>query len=319
MIDFRYHLVSIIAVFLALAVGIVLGTAALNGPIQTNLNNNLSRVTSEKRGLESDVSELRAQLGAADAFAASVGPRLVRGTLDGERVLLVTTPQTPADLVERLVPLLQQAGARPTGTLQLLPALADPAQRTLVEDLVAQVLPAGVELPDTDAVGRATAELAAALTRTSDERVVDPEEAQAVVSAFAEAGLVEFSPPDEAPDEALQPATLAVVLTGAAPEQLAPAEQVEQLAVATMAGAVDARSRGAVLAGPTGSADERGTVRVLRSDQALTRDVSSVDNADRGTGLVTLVLALAEQRRGGAGAYGTGEGASTAVPGLPAQ
>ena len=104
MIDFKYHLVSIIAVFLALAVGIVLGTAALNGPIQTNLNNNLSRVTSEKRGLESDVSELRAQLGAADAFAQAVGPRLVRGTLDDERVLLVTTPQAPADLVERLTP-----------------------------------------------------------------------------------------------------------------------------------------------------------------------------------------------------------------------
>ena len=58
-IDFRYHLVSIIAVFLALAVGIVVGTAALNGPIQTNLNNNLNRVTDEKRGLEGDVSELR--------------------------------------------------------------------------------------------------------------------------------------------------------------------------------------------------------------------------------------------------------------------
>ena len=31
MIDFRYHIVSIIAVFLALAVGIVVGTTALNG------------------------------------------------------------------------------------------------------------------------------------------------------------------------------------------------------------------------------------------------------------------------------------------------
>jgi Copper transport outer membrane protein, MctB len=318
-IDFRYHLVSIIAVFLALAVGIVLGTAALNGPIQTNLNNNLSRVTSEKRALEGDVEDMRTQLVASDAFAVGVGARLVRDTLADHRVLLVTTPETPPELAERLAPLLQAAGARVGGTLELLPALSDPAQGQLVEDLVAQVVPAGVELPDTDAVGRATAELAAALARTADEPGVDPEEAQAVVSAFAEADLVEFSPPDDAPDEALQPATLAVVLTGPAPEQLAPPEQVAQLAVATMAGAVDARSRGAVLAGPTGSADERGTVRALRSDQALAREVSSVDHADRGTGLMTLVLALAEQRRGGAGAYGTGEGASTAVPGLPAQ
>lgn len=310
MIDFRYHLVSIIAVFLALAVGIVLGTAALNGPIQTNLNNDLSRLTSDKRVLESDVSELRAQVGAADAFAQSVAPGLVRGALDDQQVLLVTTTQTPADLAERLSPLLEQAGAQVTGRLQLLPALTDPQQRALVEDLVAQVVPAGVELPDTGAVERATAELAAALTRTADGRGVEPEEAQAVVSAFGEADLVEFS----SPHETLQPATLAVVLTGAAPEQLPPPEQVQQLAVVGLAGAFDARSEGAVLAGPAGSADDRGTVRVLRSDAALSRGVSSVDNADRGSGLVTLVLALAEQLRGGVGSYGTGGGASTALP-----
>jgi hypothetical protein len=312
-IDFRYHLVSIIAVFLALAVGIVVGTAALNGPIQTNLNNNLNRVTDEKRGLEGDVSELRAQLGAADAFAQSVGPRLVRGALDDERVLLVTTPQTPGDLAERLTPLLEQAGAQVTGTLELLPALADPRSRTLVEDLVAQVVPAGVELPDTGAVERATAELAAALTRTADGGGVEPEEAQAVVSAFTEADLVDFS----SSDETLQPATLAVVLTGTAPDELPPPEQVQQLAVVTLAGALDARAEGAALAGPVGSAGDRGTVRALRSDSAVVERVSTVDNADRGTGLVTLVLALAEQLGGGVGQYGTGEGASTALPSPP--
>jgi hypothetical protein len=55
-------------------------------------------------------------------------------------------------------------------------------------------------------------------------------------------------------------------------------------------------------------------VRAVRSDQALAAAVSSVDNADRGTGLVVLVLAVAEQSRGGAGQYGSGEGASTALP-----
>jgi len=38
-ISFRYHVVSIIAVFLALALGIVVGTTALNGPITTDLRN----------------------------------------------------------------------------------------------------------------------------------------------------------------------------------------------------------------------------------------------------------------------------------------
>jgi hypothetical protein len=314
MISFRYHLVSIIAVFLALAVGIVLGTAALNGPIQTNLNNNLSRVTSEKRGLEGDVEQLREQLTSSDAFAVAVGPRLVRGSLADHRVLLVTTPETPPELSERLTPLLRAAGAQVGGTLQLLPALADPAQGQLVEDLVAQVVPAGVELPDTSPVERATAELAAALVRPSQGRAVEPEEAQAVVSGFAEADLVEFT----GAGETLQPATLAVVLGGPAPARLPAPAQAGQAAVLSLVAALDGRSDGTVVAGPAGSAGERGLVQALRADSQVVRRVSSVDNADRGTGQVSAVLALAEQTAGKAGQYGSGEGASGALPGATA-
>ncbi len=311
MIDFRYHLVSIVAVFLALAVGIVLGNAALAGPITSGLGRDLDRATSDRRGLEDDASQLRAQVSAADAFALAVGPRLVRGALQDERVLLVTTPQTPAELAAGLTPLLEQAGAQVSGTLQLLPPLSDPAQGALVDDLVAQVVPAGVELPATDAVGRATAELAAALVRPPDGEAVEAEQAQAVVSAFVEAALVRYS----SPEQTLRPATLAVVLTGAAAhDELPPAEQAQQAAAVAMAGALDARGDGAVLAGPAGSADGHGPLRLLRSDAALARAVSSVDDADRGAGQVTVALALAEQRRGGAGQYGSGAGATAAAP-----
>ena len=311
MVDFRYHLVSLTAVFLALAVGIVLGTAALNGPISTNLNNDLSRVTSDKRALEGEVERLREQLGASDEFALGVAPRLLRGSLTDRRVLLVTTPDTPADLAERLTPMLQAAGAQVGGTLQLLPALADPEQGQLVEDLVAQVVPAGVELPDANPVERATAELAAALVRPARGPGVEPEEAQAVVSGFTEADLVEFT----ATGETLEPSTVALVLTGPAPAELPAPRQAEQQAVLTLAAALDARGDGAVVAGPAGSAGERGPLRLLRADSAVVREVSSVDNADRGTGQVAAVLALVEQLAGRTGQYGAGEGASAALPG----
>ena len=45
MISFRYHLVSIIAVFLALALGIVVGTTALNGPITKDLLERFRKLT----------------------------------------------------------------------------------------------------------------------------------------------------------------------------------------------------------------------------------------------------------------------------------
>ena len=314
MISFRYHLVSLVAVLLALAVGIVVGTAALHGPLSDRLTDDLSSAASDKRQLEREVGQLRAQLGASDDFAVAAGPRLLRGALAGRRVLLVTTPQTPPELAEQLVPLLQTAGASISGTLQLRPALSDPSQHQLVEDLVAQVVPASTQLPDTGPVDRAAAELAAALVRPSRGPAVEREEGEAVVSAFSEAELVQFAPAGDV----LQPATLAVVLSGAAPARLPAADSAQQSAVLSLAAALDDRSDGTVVAGPTGSAEERGLVRLLRADTAVARDVSSVDNGDRGTGQVAVVLALVEQLAGRAGQYGAASGSSAAAPGPPA-
>jgi len=57
-IDFRYHLVSIVAVFLALAIGIVLGSTELQGPVY----NILSRTTSSLQGQLANVSSQRTAL-----------------------------------------------------------------------------------------------------------------------------------------------------------------------------------------------------------------------------------------------------------------
>ena len=60
MIDFRYHLVCIVSIFLALAVGIVLGA----GPLQGELGDTL---TNEVAGLRQDKAQLNAQLSDATA------------------------------------------------------------------------------------------------------------------------------------------------------------------------------------------------------------------------------------------------------------
>ena len=47
MIDFRYHVVSIVAVFLALAIGIVLGSTELQGPTYNILNRTTAKLQNE--------------------------------------------------------------------------------------------------------------------------------------------------------------------------------------------------------------------------------------------------------------------------------
>ena len=232
-VDFRYHLVSIIAVFLALAIGIVVGTAALNGPVLDGLRGNIDRLADDKRNLEGDVVVLRRDAEAADDFALSIAPGLVRGALEDERVLLVVTPETPADLVDRVTPLLVQAGATVIGQLDVLPALSDPEQTQLIEDLVAEVVPAGLRLPDGEAVERAAVELAAALVQKPDGDGIDSGEAQAVVSAFQEADLVRFAA--EGTDE-LRQATTVVVLVVAAPDDRYGCTTCSKMATKSMRG-----------------------------------------------------------------------------------
>ncbi|MGB6182943.1 MAG: copper transporter, partial [Rhodococcus sp. (in: high G+C Gram-positive bacteria)] len=78
---------------------------------------------------------------------------------------------------------------------------------------------------------------------------------------------------------------------------------------------LDGRGAGVVLAGKPGSADGSGAIAVVRSDSALSAGTSTVDNVDRTSGRITVVLALVEQLDGGAGRYGTGPGATSVTVG----
>jgi hypothetical protein len=315
LVDFRYHLVTIIAIFLALAVGVVVGTTALNGPVLDGLRDRNSGLISDKRALQGDVRDLEDDVLTADQFARAVYGQVLGGTLAGERVLVVTAPEADGSVADQLTPALTAAGASVTGRLALQPALFAPAQTQLVEDLVASVVPAGVELPETSAVERAAAVFAAALLVQPGEDALEADDALQVVSAFEEAGLVDLT--DEG--EQLQPATGAVLLAAPVPEELPEDPAVDRdgrlEGLLALAEQLDARSGGLVVAGPPEALRDGGLVRALRADDARSDEISSVDNADRGIGQAGVVLALAEQLDGGAGDYGSGSGVMGPLPG----
>ena len=310
MIDFRYHLVSIIAIFLALAVGIVVGTTALNGPVLDGLRRANAGLIDDKQGLQQDVEQLQTEVGTADGFATELAPGLVGGRLAGRRVLLVTTERTPAELADQVTPLLTQAGAQVSGRLRVQPDLLDEEKRQLVEDLVAQVVPAGVQVPSGEPVERAAAVLASALLARPGGEPVAREDAQAVVSAFEEADLVDLS--DEGSQ--VQPAGLVLVLAGPPPAPVDPDLDERNEALLRVVEAMDAGSSGAVVAGPDLALSPGGLVRAVRESGELDADVSTVDNADQVIGRIAAVLALQEQGTGRAGRYGGGPGVRGPLP-----
>jgi preprotein translocase subunit SecG len=57
-INFRYHVVSLTAVFLALAIGLVVGTAALNGPVADSLKENVNALRKDNQQMRQAVNSM---------------------------------------------------------------------------------------------------------------------------------------------------------------------------------------------------------------------------------------------------------------------
>src|SRR6187200_2708822 len=111
----RYHATSLIAVFIALAVGILIG-AEFGGDALTNTRRDLEHsLVGNLQDARSRADELNADLGRADEFAERVYPVLARERLEGRRVAIVALGGLPGDLTDEVESALAPTGARLVG------------------------------------------------------------------------------------------------------------------------------------------------------------------------------------------------------------
>ena len=61
MINIRYHIFSLIAVFAALAIGLTIGTAVVRGPLVDNLRQNLDRVEARNDTVRAENDRLKSK------------------------------------------------------------------------------------------------------------------------------------------------------------------------------------------------------------------------------------------------------------------
>ncbi|MGY1717815.1 copper transporter [Blastococcus sp. SYSU DS0552] len=312
MIDFRYHLVSLIAVFLAVALGIVIGTTALNEPILADIENQVSQLEQDKRALEDQTRDLQAQLSTSQEFEEAVGPVLVDGTLTERSVLLVLTDEDVApETVEEVTALIGDAGGSVSGVVRLQPQYSDPATAAALQSYVTGAgLPAGLQLPESGDAGVLVASLLSQVLMIPEGGPV-PDTA-AVSSVLAGLSSLEVLTAESA---SVSPADHAVVLTGGLFEG-ADADQRTTMLVELVT-ALDEQGRGAVVAGTAATARPEGLVGVLRADPALAAAVSTVDNVGTEVGRISTVLALGQESQGTSGKYGTADDAQP-VPPVPA-
>jgi Copper transport outer membrane protein, MctB len=136
----RYHAASLIAVFLALAVGILIG-AEFGGDALTNTRKDLEHsLVGNLQDARSRADELSAELNRSDEFGERVYPVLTRGRLEGRRVAIVALGGLPSDLTADVEDALGPTGARLVGVGVVrepvdVSGLADDLAKTRFADL----------------------------------------------------------------------------------------------------------------------------------------------------------------------------------------
>jgi hypothetical protein len=305
-INFRYHVVSITSVFLALAIGLVLGTAALNGPVANDLNSRVTDLRAANNQLRGQVSDLDKQVQGRDAFVKQVAPTMLAGTLTGKRVLLVTLPGAGSENPQGVQNMLEAAGATVTGTLGFTAEIVDPARNDDALDLATRLTPPGVSALPTNNDGVETASALFGRVFATGKANVSDAARTSLVSGFGGLKFVDAS-------AKVGPAD-AVVFVAGIPITGRDADRRNaniDLIVTQFAASFDR----AVLAGPT-VAGGGNVVAAVRGDDTLATKISTVDTAGSAEGQLAAAMAVAERFAGKAGQYGAGDGATAPVPSL---
>jgi hypothetical protein len=289
-INFRYHLVSIAAILIALAAGVALGS----GPLEETGDSLRGTGT----GYTVDPAVASFESGFADRTASG----LLTDKLKGQTVVVLTVPGASPSEVAGVTSDLQLAGASVTGQVELSSTVLDSASRQFAEGVATQSagdVPAVAEA--TDSYDRIGAALARAFM--ADEAAdVDPT-ATTIRSAFTEGDLVTLS---RAPKKL---ATLAVLVAG----PVRGGVEDQSTVIAALAGAINETGQGIVVSGPASSSTDGGAVKAVRDSEFATA-VSTVDVTDSAAGRITTVLAAASQVGGQPGAWGTSRSTGGALP-----
>jgi hypothetical protein len=297
-IDFRYHLVSIIAVFLALAIGIVVGSTALQGGTEHFLRQAVNGVTHQNNALRQQNNLLRQQVSADQSFAKDGGGRLLTGLLASQKVVLVTAPGADGTTINGITAAVQRAGGIVTGQVSLTPSFFDTSASTesSLSTLAQQLAPAGLSLgsqPGDQLIAgqRAAARVIASALVTNNGAVqtAAPANSSAILSGFGQRNFLQVSA--NSSTGALEPATLAVVVIPANPpvNDTSPANR----GLIAVALALRAASTGALLTGPLTGSGSGSAIDAITSG-AVTGSLSTVDCADTEIGQIAVSQALWE-------------------------
>ncbi len=309
MISLRQHAFSLAAVFLALAVGVVLGSGFLSDTLLSSLRDEKRDLNAQITGLNDQKNVLNEKLSAANNFDTQLVGRMVHDALGGKSVVVFRTPDAQDDDVAAVSKFIGQAGGTVTGTVSLTQEFVEANSAEKLQTVVnSSVVPAGQQLSTklVDQGSQAGDLMGIALLANANPAVpaVDDIQRNTVLAALRDTGFITYQATDH-----IGAANAALVVTGGS----LPADAGNKgVSVARFSAALAPHGSGTLLAGRDGSATGGAAVAVTRADAGMNSAVSTVDDIDAAPGRITAVLGLHDLLNGGhAGQYGTGHGATS--------
>jgi hypothetical protein len=342
MINFRYHLVSLVAVFLALAIGIIAGSTVIKESILDQTQQNLDNAEKNLKDLEDTNNKLRGEIdqlrGRDDALNTAGTSELLQNKLTGMPVLMLKVDGVDDNSATMLRTALAGAGAQVAGVVTFTDrlSLAVPADIAKMQDLLGTsaldptslraelagylaTLVTGVAdshrvttVTTTEPSSSSTLPTTTTTTAFRTATAVASQRLRQFFQDLDDAGFVKFTDqPDGAATMDLSGLRLAVMSGSGA--KLDNGAFVYPFLQRLSAGAGPATV--AVEATPAGSTVERGGfVGPIRDDASLRQRVSTVDDAEWFLGWAASVLALEGLDAGIVGHYGIGKGADDVLP-----
>ena len=308
MISLRQHAFSLAAVFLALAVGVVLGSGFLSDTLLSSLRDEKRDLYTQINGLNDQKNILTEKLSAANNFDNQLVGRIVHDALGAKTVVVFRTPDAKDDDVAAVSKVVGQAGGTVTGTVSLTQEFVDANSAEKLRSVVnSSILPAGAQL-STKLIdqGSQAGDLLGItlLINPNPTPAVEDVQRDTVLAALRDTGFITYQPSDH-----IGAANVAIVVTGGALPQDAGNQGVS---VARFSAALAPHGSGTLLAGRDGSATGGAAVAVTRADAAMAAAISTVDDVDTAPGRITAILGLHDLINGGhVGQYGTGHGATS--------
>jgi copper transport outer membrane protein MctB len=299
MINLRYHIVSLTAVFLALGLGILAGTTVIDQGVVSVLDRQTNQLRKDLNAARGDADGLRRQIDLWEKFGTTIAPPLLRGRLAGRAVVVLAARDAPGDELNALTEALTLAGARQPTRLTLTDrwALEGEAQ---VEQLAQAI---GVQATNAGAVTtEAATRLAGRIAGSSD-----PRRDGDTLKELQDAGFIAVA---DLPGTGPFPAANAVVIVMPSPAR-ATAPSADAFWIPLLRELSGAR----IAAVAESSAAEESVAEKVRGDRALGRSVCTVDHADTVAGSISLVYALRDLGAGRtASHYGVRGGAEAVAP-----